>query len=1227
MSDRLAQWYGLHHKDAVLQIYHALRRQHLANRASLSNRLAVFTLKDGAYPEKPLNLAEDLTARLRSTKAGAPPVFPLALDELRDSFDKAEDWVADFLAPSSNLANIRKIPIGLLYTLEFASELRAVLRNPLTSEVRIHDLSLSALGGSGTAQASFDNGRTTFEVSSSNGQAWRIVKSRVGRIGVSWNRARHVVVYGRSTVPSSQFINEQEDAKHPGRPLLRKLEEYIEILEPQRMFSREHSAQSNRCGCLHSFCFATERIYVNSAWGCDLPDHSGYEIALYNPDDSSGFYVKPWLGPVTFDANEALVHHWHEHPEDVYFYSNSDEGVGSDTDIWSPKEDVDYQARATFSIVAPAGDAGGLLGRKVVPDYSLAVAENPRFTMRVTPQGQANIAHGRGDKALLASLRSLQIERTSATSRVDLRAKPFQSRDPKQTAASLFKVVAGAAEARNIEAVIASLLKDARQLLKSIGSDGCMAFKERLTAEVDKAFTEAKAAVDTITAAGSELAGSAASMVDGQLKEMQLWLARALNGDTCKALVRDLASNQLQALRQVLQQILQQPQKIDEALAASLTASFQRELAAVELLLNRLVEPLSGLHQTLARYALGLSSWQGHQALATEVHQAREDLELYLSGDPAAMRRKIDTWIAVTEKRLSDLRENVSQANNRLEGEHSRNRQGTLGAVASQLGQWGRQIEFALNDASSALVAFSEAIATVAADKPLRNAYDKCLKTSLEALDAFAAYSAAALDGPLKATAGLLNGAVQAIDDFGEELRSITLGSHSSVTALKDQLKVVESSVGASIKPAVEQLDTLIAQMQEFCAGSTQSSFAALYERQIEPLTRALKDFVVAFKTVLEKLKIEAERSIGSAGNEAQSVLTLQQAALLKAIGNIDCAAADALDAFQAGVEQTAQSLRDRLSVQVSPMLDELTQHYVGVVSAIAQDIPGAIGEASAALKSIKMLIEPPDIPHFCINTGQIECVFDDLRTQIETSPFVARLNDLEGGIRDLGMALPVQGFQNSLKMLELQGLRFNQVIKQAGMDFEALLKKFQLPSLPDGTIRFSHQVDAEKRIASARVEVDHTFTSTEQLFNIAGFSMDVRHPRLQVESRLQATEFQAITRTQARFGGDWIMNFGGQPLVTFRDANVQYSDSGGFRFDLDPRNVYPHPALLFITQAFQAKLPKLPEGGKVEKDAEGHPIGVSLTQDERDRDKYQRNPEKNMGFDGIGRSVMGWAI
>src|SRR5207237_10431311 len=109
------------------------------------------------------------------------------------------------------------------------------------TEASLARVYFSALGGWGSQEAKFDNRRQTIAAYVEMGRVSELRIERVGRIGVFWNRAKHVIVYRRSVVPAIQFADRQDP--HIGRPILRKVEEYVEFLEAFRRFPDAATAE------------------------------------------------------------------------------------------------------------------------------------------------------------------------------------------------------------------------------------------------------------------------------------------------------------------------------------------------------------------------------------------------------------------------------------------------------------------------------------------------------------------------------------------------------------------------------------------------------------------------------------------------------------------------------------------------------------------------------------------------------------------------------------------------------------------------------------------------------------------------------------------------------------------------------------------------------------------------------------------------------------------------
>ena len=286
-------------------------------------------------------LAEALSFRLRDTTYGAPPLLsplphwkvenrvqtPLANEDLLPG-QKQEIHVEDptrsprFLGEGGKWADNDDpdgaFVGGVVHTMEFPSELVAVLRNPIGTKGRIDSLAFTALGANAHMVVAFDEGRTIFVGETLHGQLARLIKIRIGRVAVLWNRARHVIVYERSAVPGMQFVDEQEingSATSRGWPILRKAEEYVEPIERVRAFADEAQVKDNRAGFIRASEFM--RVYVNGAWGRDIGH--GYEIPLWNEADESGFYPKPALALQAHAGGAEVVRCLPDEPQHLYF--------------------------------------------------------------------------------------------------------------------------------------------------------------------------------------------------------------------------------------------------------------------------------------------------------------------------------------------------------------------------------------------------------------------------------------------------------------------------------------------------------------------------------------------------------------------------------------------------------------------------------------------------------------------------------------------------------------------------------------------------------------------------------------------------------------------------------------------------------------------------------------------------------------------------------------------
>ena len=117
---------------------------------------------------------------------------------------------------------------GAGFALESENLVTELKRHLSSTSAHLARPRFSALGGWGDQKASFAKGKIIVESHTQMGRLASVSVTLVGRIGVLWNRALHVTVYERTVLPSRQFYLEQEQLK--GRPILRKVREYVQIM-------------------------------------------------------------------------------------------------------------------------------------------------------------------------------------------------------------------------------------------------------------------------------------------------------------------------------------------------------------------------------------------------------------------------------------------------------------------------------------------------------------------------------------------------------------------------------------------------------------------------------------------------------------------------------------------------------------------------------------------------------------------------------------------------------------------------------------------------------------------------------------------------------------------------------------------------------------------------------------------------------------------------------------
>jgi hypothetical protein len=310
-------------------------------------------------------------------------------------------------------------PVGLAggwsWPFESANILNAVLLKRLSFDSAVSRLYFSPLGGWGHEKASFDRGLTTIYTEVSMGRASSITLERIGRISVFWNRAKHVIVYQRTVAASRQFSDEQETFR--GNPILRKVDEYVELIESDRAFP-DKTAPSHSRGFVLGCVFPDgkpPRIHVNSRWGQDLGT-TGWRVPLWirgaGPAD---VYPKPHVVlRIAGESDDVTCPAAVDDPEKLFFYTSTDPSLSSDTDQWPPVQGVDFEFidyTATPPNTTASSDPSDF-GKS--PDFPIQPGSGT-FTFRLEPgAGLTNVVRDRTSQPVLARMENVTAMRAVA---------------------------------------------------------------------------------------------------------------------------------------------------------------------------------------------------------------------------------------------------------------------------------------------------------------------------------------------------------------------------------------------------------------------------------------------------------------------------------------------------------------------------------------------------------------------------------------------------------------------------------------------------------------------------------------------------------------------------------------------------------------------------------------------------------------------------------------------
>lgn len=1046
-----------------------------------------------------------------------------------------------------------------------------VVSKPTSTRGQIITPGFSALGGSGFVRAFFANGKTRIVSDTSIGRTHTYAIERIGRIGVFWNIAKHVIVYERTVLPHDQF-HDQQAGQHFGRPVVRKAREYVDIIEPERAYPEKGAAPRSR-GFVEACLFRTRRIPVDSRWGHDVDD--GWIVPLWRQDADTDLYPKPdvrlQLASAHADAAAATLSRLKD-PSQLVFFTSTRGGDGDDPNLWAARENIDFVntpspmpvgmpvidatdpdgksaddlmrdpllASCTFDLDS-AGAAVNLVNARTPADPVGAVLENVTM-MRSAATRQAGGAAGRAltlrqelerilvdarrleavlDQALttaraaLANLAPLAIAQTEAKSKakvdVELEARIASALVAEiDRLAGLKPVVRReAAAARNAIVAAVAEARNALQDAESGWTDAPKEVQERLWAGVETALL---ARVDTVC----RQADTIISGLDGYLGQV----------DPAKAeVVARWIEDALASVRQVIVAGVDQLGRPLADLERAIS-SFKAEMLAARQSLFDKAKALGRQFREAADRGDVRSLIVGYEtyhaaALATidaAGTTARRRLPRSIKSAPlfSGKTRTLDTYLTGLHRKVTS--------------EHDR----VVAAIQTEM----MDAQHALKEIGNAIAATITAVEDATND--LQDLVDLGHQTG---------------ENADKALGQLTNGLDAVVATSIDLIREECLKTGHTIATLKAAV--------------LSQLNCLRKNADGFRGNAHDAArdLRAILGGVLDEVGNNVADVVEALSNQIDKANVAATTTITDLENDLVVAIDDGIATLKGYSGDLAAAIQDAAEKLKTGADAIANGLRQQIPPAVADNIRVLEEGYKRLSKAPTFQNP------SDTLALVRAAGASPILPNLTFNRERIAYFFDDARDAIRTSPVVALMNRLDDDLKALGIRIPTDEILERLIPKGMENFDFGKLFPDlGGLKLDGLFKNLRMPAALNDRVKVTDGFDKASLSAWARAEASSAFPDRSEIFEFGPLKLSMVGGRFDATANLETTP-DGVTKRAARgdIVGDWELAFSGRPLVTLEQTRVFFEDGKGLDVDINPARVRLDRSIRFLSDLIKS--------------------------------------------------------
>lgn len=989
---------------------------------------------------------------------------------------------------------------------------------PQSSGAELKDTRFSALGGYGHQMAAFDHWRTKILADVAMGRSYSYTLERVGRIGVWWNRAKHVIVYERTVVPSAQFgdLDHPDDPdsqhQHRGRAVLRKVEEYVEILQNTRRYPDQGKGDAKATGFVNDCSFSEDpnqviRFRVRGSWGTDI-GKIGWKIPIWRPGEKrDDLYPKPLVNltvMASVDGESVPRKVTIADPENLFFFTDTTvppEALDnpsidlSNTDVWLPVEGVDYVDQSRPGATPDKAFQSGSLRQTSAGDTVLPVGFRPcTFLIEPAEHTVDLLANRRGDPmgALLSSVTMCRanfqevqpgLSKVVDTARsfvaetiqkhldsLPADARRFKPGDLKAQLENLCKDVGGELEKNLAEPT--ARLEEGNKRLQQIGET-----IGKLIEQIDQQATE------KITAEAKRLTVYPARVVE-ELKAEKDKLKAALRREAERAQAQmELAPSPAAYLGSVETVLTDAEHRLDDAKRQldELTQDVDAWFAAARL--PELIQRLRAYRSTLQSISQRIRGFADSAALSNG------DDKVALGIGPQWVAKKVDLkkvaeWVGEAEAALASAERVAAGA---------QEAQALAKARLRKLGDNKLLLEQKLTDVRGFLSTLREKIK--AAEESRKNLFKGLVNTAL--------------------------GEIESVID--------TLAPEAMVNGLREAWEAKVQSIAGPLKTSLNQAMGTIRE-------ETQSFFADIGFQDLIPTKDGVKTAVTAQCDALQKrfdallVDIETELGIEEKIAEVRSFLERQR-------------------------DEAVRQIEEELGGGI-----KAARQILGVVESMKDDV----------LKLVRAFGKPPEVSGLQFDRPEVAFFYDELKDRVNVTPVIARAAQAAAiveALKPFGVDLPVKELGEQLIPAELRNFNLSSILPNiAGIPLQDLFSGLKMPEGSSDAVKVRHGLDKQTRRAWVNTEVNFQAKENATLFAVGPLAVMVNQPRFRADARMEA-DLQGIQqrKVSGELRGDWLLQIGGFPLITFKQTPLTFDEAGRIDFKVNPQDVQLAPALDFI--------------------------------------------------------------